>query len=121
MTRLSWLSTRSASSLDSHTTLSAPTRSPYSEKLLEKLVETKKTYIGCYDWFSGLLVDCGYDMSLRGLSPDEGSDGGQRKSAASGIDRRSHGYECRRFRQLCHDACRRPGAFAPSAVISGNR
>ena len=35
------LSTRAASSLSDATTDSAPTRSPYRLKLLEKLVETK--------------------------------------------------------------------------------
>jgi hypothetical protein len=42
ITIFSWLSTRLHSSVLAHTTLSAPTRSPYSEKLLENEVETKK-------------------------------------------------------------------------------
>ncbi len=45
-TILSWLRTRAASSRLAQTTLNAPTRSPYSEKLLENEVDTKKSIAG---------------------------------------------------------------------------
>ena len=45
--RLSWLSTRAASSLLAATTLSAPTRSPYSENDLEKELDTNTGISAC--------------------------------------------------------------------------
>jgi len=38
--------------------------------LRSNTLEKKQTSIGCYDIFTGLFIDCGYDMSFRGLSPD---------------------------------------------------